>query len=299
LGATAKSWLSGYITSHGGTVSGGGGGGGSTGTRTVGPGGVPKPAGAVTGLGSSGSQLNISTGGTSSAPRVIDGESRTVGRINITADWVVVQNYHIDSGNQYGVFIEASNVVLQNCDIKGLTPTGDGDLNAITAFGDNIKILFNNMVNFVDGDPGGSHTDGIQTWVSSSHSSSSNNWQIVGNVMTGPANPGRDDGIASIHQCIMVEGQGRGGNSGGSGGQQSGWYIADNTFGDSWNQCLKFDTSGSGFVITRNKFVGSSDRVIDPGSTGIKFYSDNQITGNYGSTGISITSGTGPPATSV
>ena len=34
----------------------------------------------------------------------------------------------------------------------------------------------------------------------------------------------------------MVEGQGHGGNSGGSGGQQSNWLICDNTFSASWTR---------------------------------------------------------------
>src|SRR5690349_2668197 len=241
-------------------------GGSGGGTRTAGPGGIATPAGAIVETGNRGA-FTISSGGTSSSPKVYDGASFQSGRIDITADWVVVQNYKINSNNQYGVYIDADNVTFQNCDIKGLTPTGDGDLNAITAFGQNLKILYNTAINFVNGDPGDSHTDAIQTWVSSSHSTAGNNWQIIGNVFTGPSNPSRNLSIASIHQCIMVEGAGRGGNSGGS-GQQSGWLVLDNTFGASWNQDLKFDCGGTNIQIARNKFVGSSDRVIEDDTSG-------------------------------
>lgn len=271
-----------------------GSGSGGT-TRTAGPGGVPKPVGAETGLGSAGSQLNISSGGSSGSPRVIDGESRTVGRINITADWVVVQNYKIDAGSQYGCLIDADNVVFQNCDIKGITPTGDGDLNAITAFGNNIDILYNTAINFVSGDPGDSHTDFIQTWVSSSHPTASSNWRIVGNVATGPSNSSRSNSIASIHQCIMAEGYGRGGNSGGDGSDPHDWFIAENEFGDSWNQCIKLDGVDN-VNIARNRFVGSSDKIFDitTASSNVKVYSDNSFGTGYGSVGATITSGNGP-----
>jgi hypothetical protein len=92
----------------------------------------------------------------------------------------------------------------------------------------------------------------------------------------------------------MIEGAGRGGNSGGSGNQNN-WYVADNEFGDSWNQSIKVDAASTGWIITRNKFTGSSDRVIeDDTSGGIKFYSDNQVGAGYGSVGMTITSGAGP-----
>jgi hypothetical protein len=74
----------------------------------------------------------------------------------------------------------------------------------------------------------------------------------------------------------MVEGAGRGGNSGGS-GNPSGWFIAENTFLDSWNQSIKLD-GGTNFTITRNKFIGDSDKVFDlPSATGYKIYSDNSF----------------------
>lgn len=263
--------------------------------QTLGVGGVATPTGAILTTADSTAALNITTSGTASNPRVYDGQGHSVGRINITANYVVVQNFRINANSQYGAFIEANNVTFQNNDIKGVRPTGDGDLNAITAFGNNIKIRYNTAINFVSGDPGDSHTDFIQTWVSSSHPVASANWEIVGNKATGPANPSRLESIASIHQCIMAEGFGRGGNSGGDGGDPNNWLIADNEFGDSWNQCIKLDGVDN-VNITRNRFVGSSTKVMDvtAASSNVKFWSDNTVGSGYGSVGMSLTSGSGP-----
>jgi hypothetical protein len=157
----------------------------------------------------------------------------------------------------------------------------------------NVTIRYNTAVNFVGGDPGGSHTDVIQTWVSSSHPNAARNVLVVGNKFVGPANPSRNNSIACIHQCIMVEGAGRGGNSGGS-GNPAGWFVAGNEFGDSWNQSIKLD-GASNFTFTRNNWTGSSDKVFDlPSASGTKIYSDNTFGSGYGSIGATVTSGAGP-----
>jgi hypothetical protein len=258
------------------------------GTRTLGVGGVATPAGAVLATADSTAPLTITR------PGVYDGQGHKVGRITVKSPNVTVQNYRVNAGGQYGAVLDADDVVFQNNDIKGLTPSGDGDLNAITFWGDRVKIRNNTAVNFVSGDPGDSHTDFIQTWVSSSHPKASDDVEIVGNKATGPANPGRDPKVPSIHQFLMVEGAGQGGNSGGS-GKPSGWLIADNEIGDSWNQAIKLDGVDN-FTITRNRFVGSSDHVIEvtDASTGVKFYDDNEIGSGYGSIGTSVTDGAGP-----
>jgi Chondroitinase B len=261
--------------------------------QTLGVGGISAPADAIFATGNTGA-LNITSGGTAAKLKVYDGKGFTCGRVTITAPYVAVQNYNIRSGNQYGVVIDASNVILQNCDIANVQVSGDGDLNAITAWGNDIFILYNTAVNFVSGDPGSSHTDFIQTWVSSSHPTASSNWTIRGNKAVGPANPSRSNSIASIHQCVMAEDYGRGGNSGGSSSGMSNWLIADNEFGDSWGQSIKLDGVDN-VNITRNRFTGSSDKVVDlgDGANNVKFYSDNTV-GSYGSVGVSVTSGNGP-----
>ncbi|MEV0326921.1 hypothetical protein AB0H63_10790 [Micromonospora echinospora] len=139
------------------------------------------------------------------------------------------------------------------------------------------------------GDPGDSHTDFIQTWVSSSHPTASDDVQIRGNKAVGPANPGRDNSIPSIHQWLMVEDYGRGGNSGGNTDGVRNWIVADNEIGDSWNQAVKLDGPDN-VSITRNMFVGSSTRVMEvtSASTGVKFYSDNQVGSGYGSIGMTV-----------
>jgi hypothetical protein len=270
-------------------VTGGGGGG----SQTLGVGGVATPPGAILGSGNSGG-LVITTSGSAGNPRVYDGEGRTVGMIEVSANYVTVQNFNIVANDQYGAYLDGNNIAFQNNDIKGIVVAGDGDLNAITAFGNNINILYNTAINFVSGDPGGSHTDCVQTWVSSSHPVASSNWNIVGNKFWGPLNPSRDASIASIHQVIMVEDYGQGGNSGGNTGGISGWFIADNQFRGSWNQDIKID-GGDNFDITRNVFTGDSDLACDFFSgTGCKFYASNSVGGSYGQVGVSITAGTGP-----
>ena len=272
----------------------GSGGGGGAQTQTLGVGGIATPPDAIVATGNTGA-LNITSGGTASKLKIYDGKGFTCGRVTISAPYVAVQNYRIRSGNQYGVVIDADNVILQNCDISNVRVSGDGDLNAITAWGNNIFILYNTAIDFVSGDPGDSHTDAIQTWVSSSHPKASAYWVIRGNKLVGPSNSSRDNSVPSIHQCLIGEGYGLGGNSGGDGSDPHHWYIADNEFGDSWNQSIKLDGVDNVW-ITRNKFTGSSDKVMDvtSASASVTFYSDNTVGSGYGSVGMTVTSGAGP-----
>ncbi|SCL20689.1 Right handed beta helix region [Micromonospora pallida] len=263
-------------------------------TQTLGVGGVATPAGAIL-VANQSSKYTINSGGTATAPKVYDCQGNTIrGGVLINVDHVVIQNCRVDAQQQYGIYSDNNtNVTIQNNDIKGVR--GPGDLNAITFFGNGHKILYNTAINFVTGDPGDSHTDFIQTWVSSSHPTASDDVQIRGNKAVGPANPGRDNSIPSIHQWLMVEDYGRGGNSGGNTDGMRNWIVADNEIGDSWNQAIKLDGPDN-VSITRNKFVGSSTRVMEvtSASTGVKFYSDNQVGSGYGSIGMSVTAGAGP-----
>jgi hypothetical protein len=281
------------------------GGGPAPGTQTLGVGGVATPAGAILATSDkAGTALTITGSGTASNPVVYDGAGKKIGRVTFDGcQYVVVQNYYIQSGNQYGVvFDDASNVTLQNCDISNVRNSGDGDLNAITVWGGtNNKIKYNTAVNFVGGAvPSGSHTDWLQHWVSSSHPNAAINYQIIGNRAIGPANPSRDTSIPSIHQIIMVEGYEApgSGNSGGNGDDPSGWFVAENEFSASWNQDVRINR-GTNFTFTRNRFTGSSDKVFDlPSASGYKVYSDNSFGPSYGSIGTTVTNGSGPPTPS-
>jgi hypothetical protein len=262
-------------------------------TQTLGVGGVATPPGATKTTTDSSSALTITTGGTQTNPKVYDGQAHTVGTLTVRGNWITVQNFNVRATGQYGIYSEGTGITIQNNDIKGLHPTGDGDLNAFTFFGNNTTIAYNTAIDFVTGNPGGSHTDAIQTWVSSSHPTPSSNVLIKGNKFTGPANPSRSDSIASIHQCVMAEDAGRGGNTGGTSGMTK-WLIDGNTFGDSWNQCIKLDGIDNA-DITRNSFIGSSDRAVEfTSGTGQRFWSDNTVGSGYGSVGAAITPGTGP-----
>lgn len=263
-------------------------------TQTTGVGGVATPPGATI-VGNQSSEYTISSGGSSSSPKVYDCQGNTIrGGVKIEADNVVLQNCRVDAEQEYGIYSDNSdNVTIQNNDIKNIK--GPGDLNAITFFGNNTKIQYNTAINFVTGDPGDSHTDFIQTWVSDSHPTASDNLEVRFNEATGPANPDRDNSVPSIHQFLMAEDYGEGGNSGGDTDGMKNWIVADNTVGDSWNQAIKLDGPDS-VSITRNHFVGSSDHVmeVDGASSGVKFYSDNQVGSDYGSVGYTVTSGSGP-----
>jgi hypothetical protein len=263
-------------------------------TQTLGVGGVATPADAVL-VPNQNSLYTINSGGTAAAPKVYDCQGNTIrGGVLIKADNVVIQNCRVDAEQQYGIYSDNNtNVTIQNNDIKGVE--GPGDLNAITFFGNGHKILYNTAVNFVTGDPGDSHTDFIQTWVSRSHPTASDDVQIRSNKAVGPANPDRDNSVPSIHQFLMAEDYGRGGNSGGDTDGMRNWIVADNEIGDSWNQAIKVDGPDN-VSITRNKFAGSSTKVMEitSASTGVKFYSDNQVGPDYGSVGMTVTAGPGP-----
>jgi hypothetical protein len=266
-------------------------------TQTLGVGGIAAPAagpGVVLATADRATKLTITTPNT-----IFDGGGfQVTGGIDVKADGVTVQNFRINAQRQYGVYAEGKNITIQNNDIANVKVSGDKDLNAVTGFGENLRVLFNTAINFVTGDPGESHTDFFQTWISSSHPTGSTGLEVRGNKATGPANPSRLHSIASIHQCVMIEGRGRGGNTGGTGDTKN-IIISDNEFGDSWNQCIKLD-GVQGAIITRNKFTGSSDHVvaITSASSDIKYYSDNVVDGTYGNLGVPITAGAGPGAPS-
>jgi hypothetical protein len=134
--------------------------GGRRARRPSASGGVATPAGAILATADSTSALTITTSGTAANPRVYDGQGRTIGRVTFDGcQYVIVQNYRIKSNNQYGVvFDEPSNCILQNCDIKDVKLSGDGDLNAITVWGGgNNKIRYNTAINYVTGSPGEPH----------------------------------------------------------------------------------------------------------------------------------------------
>lgn len=266
--------------------------------QSLGVGGVATPSDAIV-VDDQKSRYVIDSGGTADDPDVHDCQGNTVvGGIVIEADNVVVQNCRVDARQQYGIYSDDSdNVTIQNNDIKGVMDDGDGDgdLNAITFFGNKTRILYNTAVDFVDGDPGDSHTDFIQTWVSDSHPIASDDLEVRHNKAIGPDNPDHDDSIPSIHQFLMAEDYGTGGNSGGDTDGMKNWIVADNEVGDSWNQAIKLD-GPDGVAITRNDFVGSSDRVMEvtDESSDVKFYSDNDVSSDYDEVGMDVTPGEGP-----
>jgi hypothetical protein len=252
-------------------------------TQTLGVGGVATPAGAILTTADSSSTLNITTSGTASNPRVYDGQRHTVKKINIAADYVTVQNFVIRGADNSGVYSIGTGNTIQNCDIAQVTEGGVGDINGVTFFGDQTKILFNSIgqnAMLVSGSLNGSHTDGIQTWNTPSKRSSSN-VTIKGNYITGPTQSDE----RYIHQGVMSEGRNSTDGGGGGTGMSQNWLVEANYFKTYGNQCLKFDDIHN-VTITKNTFAGSCTKIVAKGSlsTGITFASDNTITGSYGST---------------
>jgi hypothetical protein len=262
--------------------------------QTLGVGGIPAPA---AGPGVVLRTTDLADTWVLSTPNTIyDGGGHTVEKIEITADGVTVQNTYVRGAGNAGIYLQADNCTIQNCDIAQVNEGGEGDINGITFFGNGTKILYNVIGKsdfLVDGELNGSHTDGIQTWATPGKDSSSN-VEIRGNWISGPAQSDE----RYLHQGVQAEGPDSEDGGGGGTGTSTNWIVTDNYFKTYGNQCLHFDDIHD-VVVARNTFDGSCTKIVEPGdfSTGIQFYSDNIITGSYGSKGVSTISGSGPGGT--
>lgn len=201
-----------------------------------------------------------------------------------------MQNFRVSGGVNSGIYSFGAGNTIQNNDVSQIS--SDGDTNGITFFGDDIRILLNDIHNLLKGSPNGSHTDGIQTWNTASKRSSSR-VLIFGNRIRGPV----QSDPAYIHQGVMAEGKDSTDGGGGGTGVSQHWLVDSNEFQTYGNQALKFDDIHD-VKITRNIFSGSATKVVETGdlSTGTVFYGDNKVTGSYGSIGVAITDGAGPTA---
>lgn len=259
--------------------------------RTRGVGGVAAPPagpGVTLITSDSASELSITASG------IWDGGGKKRPRIDIQADDVTVQNFVVTGGARDGISVRGKNVTVQNCDIYGITES-TGDMNAVTFFGDDFKMLYNTIgvTNFLLSGPRGSaHVDAVQTW-NNDPGEQSARVQIIGNRIVGPAS----SDSRYISQGVMAQGKDATDGGGGGTGDSFDWLISDNLFEhSSINQIIKLDDINDS-DIARNTFSGSSGRVIHNTSlsSGNKFWSSNQITGSYGQVGMSITQGEGPP----
>jgi len=288
-----------YIVDTGSTPpgGGGGGGGGTPAGQTLGVGGIATPAGAILATSDRpGVQLDITTSGTATQRRVYDGQGHKIGTIKIRASFVTVQNYRIEARQQYGVDCKLGtanhDVIIQNNDIKDLRPTGDGDLNAMTISGNDIKILYNTAIDFVGQESSGSHTDAIQTWNDGPGDESTSNLYVIGNWFEGPPAETDTPTYQHIHQAVIGEGKDSTDGGGGGTGVSQNWFIADNY----WTADCKFDDIDN-VTYTRNTFAGVDKRavVVTSLSSGFKYYSDNKITGTTTiEIGATVIPGPGP-----
>jgi hypothetical protein len=267
------------------------------GQQTLGVGGVATPPGAILATSDKpGVTLSITEGGTADNYKVYDGQGHTIGQIKIRANYVVVQNYKSRPRHNLGISIgygdaKVNHVVVQNNDVKELLG-GTGDLNAMEVWGDDITIAYNTAIDAITGDAGGSHTDFIQTW--NTHGGwNTTNLRVIGNRATGEPDDAKQDVNTHYNQALIGEGSDC--NSGGGGsGQSANWFIADNY----WTADSKFCDIDN-VTYTRNTFAGIDKRavVIQDGSAGFKYYSDNKVADGGRTTvgiGATVIDGPGP-----
>lgn len=267
--------------------SGGGGGGGIV--QTLGPGGIPTAncgAALVTCLTSNQtSDYQFST-----VNGTLDCQSHTLKKLIVNADGATAQNCFISGAGNAGIYAIGANITIQNNDVSHVNEGGAGDINAVTWFGDGMKLLFNNYHDVVSGALNGSHTDCMQTWATGTSiygkaRNASSNVLIKGNRCTGP--PASDPNY--IHQCSMAEGPDTTDGGGGGSGVSQNWTFEDNYCQTYGTQNLKFDDIHT-VMVRRNTFAGSANKVVATGSlsTGITFVTSgadaNIITGSYGAT---------------
>jgi hypothetical protein len=115
-------------------------------------------------------------------PKVYDGQGHTIGRVTITASNVSCRT----TGSGPGTSTARSSTAPPTSSSRTATSSRRA-ARPVTATstpspswgGTNIAIRYNTAVDFVGVDPGSSHTDAIQTWVSSSHPVASSNWEIA------------------------------------------------------------------------------------------------------------------------
>jgi hypothetical protein len=269
----------------GGGTGGTGGTGGGTG-QTLGIGGIatPAPASNVRLYNSDQtSRLVITQGG-----MIYDGGGKKCPGIDVKANDVVIQNFDLTNCANYGVYGICDRVKVRNCRITQCYDNGIGDINGITLFGDDNEVSYceigTDTVNLVKGDAGGSHTDGFQTWDTSSKKSTSR-FLFKGNRVVGP---GAND-QARLHQGVMAEGPNTSDGGGGGPGRSANWTIEDCYFVvNGGSQTIKLDDIHD-VVIRRCTFNGNTSKIVATGSasTGINFVTSgpdaNIIRGSYGS----------------
>ncbi|GAA0906041.1 hypothetical protein GCM10009559_74310 [Pseudonocardia zijingensis] len=244
----------------------------STGTPSaedcISPGQRPSPGDVVCFSGELDEPLEITTGGTDSAPITYLGNGTVVPGIRVDADNVVVDGFVSDGADSTGIWVRGRNITVQNNTITQVNYAGE-DVDGIRFFGDGTKIL-NNRVYELEGsdDVEDSHVDCIQTFATSGPGSS--DVVIQGN---------RCEDIRA--QCLMAEGPN---DEGGSGEGVSRNWLFDGNYCDSHADAQSVALEDiQDVTISNNEMVGEANKAfaLGKGSTGV-IVRDNRIGPDYG-----------------
>lgn len=246
---------------------------GTFGARPVNPkcdGSLDNPhPGDVICLGDMEQPLDITVGGTPTAPVTYSGTGTTrVPGIHAEADNIVIQGFVSDGAKDTGIWVSGENVTVQDNTITQVK-YNDNDLDAMRFFGDGAKIL-HNTVHDLEGssDIGESHVDCIQTFATSRPGSQ--NVVIQGN---------RCEGIRA--QCLMAEGPNV---EGGSGDGVSRNWVFEGNYCDAHADAQSVSVQDIQNVrISRNDMVGKANKAFALGqnSTGVVVTDDNKIGPGY------------------
>jgi hypothetical protein len=176
---------------------------------------------------------------------------------------VVVEGFISVDGHSQGAKIQGSNIVFQSNVIRHPVNAGD-DTDGIRFFGDDIKLLYNQISDVYDGSHctkngcgAGPHPDCFQTFYSHQYPTSSD---IV-------INGNRCQNVAA--QCLMAEGPQLPSEGINGPGESTTWMFSNNYCDDGAAQALMIKDIKNVSIIN-NDFEGTNDKAIAlaAGSTG-------------------------------
>jgi hypothetical protein len=190
---------------------------------------------------------------------IYDGRGFSSVGITVNASDVVVQNFNFSNCAGNCIWMKGNGNVAQDNRISQVYWAGD-DIDGLRFFGNDTKILRNEVVDILKGPKFDSHVDCMQTWASPETGGGSSRALISGNICRSE----------DLHQCIMVEGPRSTDGGGGGPGITKDWVIEANYFQCYANQSVSL-RDAHGFVIRYNTFAGAGTKAIQQtdGTSGI------------------------------